>query len=75
MITADLDALADSLGIPTRRLKQQLADLGLAHIVSEAQRLAFCEVFDDLSQPRVRLLNPPCELRHLVAAARSTLPS
>lgn len=66
----DLAMLAESVGMTPKGLKQRLQDLGLQQLFSEASRDAQREIWDDLSQPRERLLNYPVEQRHWESAAR-----
>ena len=62
----DLDAIANDLGLQTRQLKQEIYELGLAEIVSEARRLAHAEAF---GQGSVGL--KITEQRHLTEAAKN----
>lgn len=80
-VTVDLDALADSLGTTTPKLKRFLHDYAIQSVVSEAMRLASIEEWD--ARAAVRDANPksvlswtppkPIEHRHLVAAAQAIL--
>ena len=72
-ITVDLDELAESLDLSTKKLKDELLALAMNRVISEASRLAQSEWFEADKARRPTIPPEGFEERHLIAAAREML--